>query len=88
MNNNYVFQRLLATFDLSRNHDLTAKVFELGGQRSEVSKSLVKSWRTHDINSKHYKPMRDDTLKIFLDGIQQASKDGLITIYLSEVGDD
>ena len=83
MNNNYIFQRLLATFDLSRNHELTAKVFELGGQRSEVTKSLVKSWRTHDVSSKHYRAMPDDTLKMFIDSIQQASKDGLITIYIN-----
>ena len=84
MNNNYIFQRLLATFDLSRNHELTAKVFELGGQRSAVSKSLVKAWRTHDVSSRYYKPMRDDALNSFLDGLQEASKQGLITIYLSE----
>lgn len=84
MNNNYIFQRLLSTFDLSRNHELTAKIFELGGQRSEVSKSLVKAWRTHDVSSKHYRPMRDDALNSFLDGIQQASKDGLITIYIND----
>lgn len=84
MSNNYIFQRLLATFDLSRNHELTAKIFELGGQRSEVSKSLVKAWRTHDVSSKHYRPMRDDALNSFLDGIQQASKDGLITIYIND----
>lgn len=88
MRNNYIFQRLLSTFDLSRNHYLTAKVFELGGQRSEVSKSLVKSWRTHDVSSRHYKTMRDDALNIFLDGLQEASKQGLITIYLSENSDD
>ena len=85
MNNNYIFQRFLATFDLSRNHELTAKVFELGGQRSEVSKSLVKAWRTHDVSSKHYRPMRDDALNTFLDGLQEASKRGLINIYLNEV---
>lgn len=85
MNNNYIFQRLLATFDLSRNHEMTAKVFELGGQRSAVSKSLVKAWRTHDVSSKHYRPMRDDALNSFLDGLQEASKQGLITIYLNEV---
>lgn len=84
MSNNYIFQRLLATFDLSRNHELTVKVFALGGQRSEVSKSLVKAWRTHDVSSKHYRPMRDDALNSFLDGIQQASKDGLITIYIND----
>lgn len=88
MNNNYIFQRLLATFDLSRNHELTAKMFELGGQRSAVSKSLVKSWRTHDVSSRHYKPMRDDALNSFLSGLQEASKQGLITIYLSESSDD
>ena len=88
MNNNYIFQRLLATFDLSRNHEMTAKVFELGGQRSEVSKSLVKAWRTHDVSSKHYRPMRDDALNSFLDGLQEASKQGLITIYLKEAGND
>lgn len=88
MNNNYIFQRLLATFDLSRNHNLTAKVFELGGQRSEVSKSLVKAWRTHDVSSNHYRPMRDDTLNMFIDGLQAATKQGLITIYLSEVNDE
>lgn len=88
MNNNYVFQRLLSTFDLSRNHELTAKVFELGGQHSEVSKSLVKAWRTHDVSSRHYKPMRDDALDSFLSGLQEASKQGLITIYLSESGND
>lgn len=87
MRNNYVFQRILATFDLSRNHELTAKVFELGGQRSEVSKSLVKAWRTHDVSSNHYRPMRDDTLNTFLDGLQEASKQGLITIYLRENDD-
>lgn len=87
MNNNYIFQRLLATFDLSRNHELTAKVFELGGQRSEVSKSLVKAWRTHDVSSKHYRPMRDEALNSFLDGLQEASKQGLITIYINEVDD-
>jgi len=81
--NNYIFQRLLSTFDLSRNHELTAKVFELGGQRSEVSKSLVKSWRTHDVTNRHYKPMRDDALDMFLDGLQEASKQGLITIHIN-----
>ena len=88
MRNNYIFQRLLATFDLSRNHELTTKVFALGGQRSEVSKSLVKAWRTHDVSSSHYRPMRDDTLNMFLDGLQEASKQGLITIYLSENKND
>lgn len=88
MRNNYIFQRLLATFDLSRNHELTAKVFELGGQHSEVSKSLVKAWRTHDTQSRHYKPMRDDALDMFLDGLQEASKQGLITIYLRGNSDD
>lgn len=88
MRNNYIFQRLLATFDLSRNHELTARVFDLGGQHNEVSKSLVKAWRTHDVNSKHYRPMRDDALNMFLDGLQEASKQGLITIYLSENDDD
>ena len=88
MRNNYIFQRLLATFDLSRNHELTAKVFELGGQRSAVSKSLVKAWRTHDVSSRHYKPMRDDALNSFLSGLQEASKRGLITIYLNEVDND
>jgi len=85
MRNNYIFQRLLATFDLSRNYELTAKVFELGGQRSAVSKTLVKAWRTHDASSRYYKPMRDDALNSFLDGLQEASKQGLITIYLGEV---
>lgn len=88
MRNNYIFQRLLATFDLSRNHEMTAKVFELGGQHSEVTKSLVKSWRTHDVSSKHYRAMRDDALNMFLDGLQEASKQGLITIYLRESSDD
>lgn len=83
MNNNYIFHRLIATFDLSRNHELVANIFELGGQRSEVTKSLVKSWRTHDVSSKHYRAMPDDTLKMFINGIQQASKDGLITIYIN-----
>lgn len=84
MTNNYIFQRLLATFDLSRNHGLTAKVFELGGTRSEVTKSLVKSWRTHDTDNRNYRPMPDKALDSFIDGIQQANKDGLITIYLSK----
>lgn len=75
-------------FDLSRNHDLTAKVFELGGQRQAVTKSLIKSWRTHDRESRHFKPMPDNAMQIFLDGLQEASKQKLITIYLSGVDDD
>lgn len=88
MNNNYIFQRLISTFDLSRNHALINKVFELGGQRQELNKSIVKSWRTHDALNRNYRAMPDDALIIFIDGLQQASKDGLITIYLSENSDD
>jgi len=84
VNNNYIFQRLISTFNLSRNHELVAKIFELGGQRSEVTKSLVKSWRTHDVSSRNYRPMRDEALVSFIDGIQQANKDGLIAIYISD----
>lgn len=87
MNNNYIFQRLLSTFDLSRNHELTNKIFELGGQRQELNKSIVKSWRTHDVLNRNYRPMPDDALKIFIDGIQESSKQGLITIYLRENDD-
>jgi len=83
VNNNYVFQRLLSTFDLSRNHDLTNKVFELGGQRQELNKSIIKSWRTHDEMNRNYRAMPDDALKIFIDGIQQAGKDGLIVIHIN-----
>lgn len=87
MNNNYIFQRLLSTFDLSRNHELTNKIFELGGQRQELNKSIIKSWRTHDVLNRNYRQMPDDALKIFIDGIQESSKQGLITIYLRENDD-
>jgi len=87
MNNNYIFQRLIATFDLSRNHELVAKIFELGGQRSEVTKSLVKSWRTHEVGNRNYRPMRDEALVSFIDGIQDATKSGLIVIYTSDNDD-
>ena len=88
MNNNYVFQRLISTFDLSRNHELINKIFKLGGQRQELNKSIIKSWRTHDVLNRNYRAMPDDTLIMFIDGIQQASKEGLIVIYISEVDDD
>lgn len=88
MTNNYIFQRLLSTLDLSRNHDLTAKVFELGGQRQAVTRSLVKSWRTHDRDSRHFKHMPDSALDMFFNGLQEASRQGLITIYLSEIGNE
>lgn len=88
MNNNYIFQRLISTFDLSRNHELLNKIFEFGGQRQELNKSLIKSWRTHDITNRNYNPMPDDALIIFMNGIQQASKDGVIVIYISEADND
>lgn len=88
MNNNYIFQRLIATFDLSRNHDLLNRIFELGGQRQELNKSVIKSWRTHDPVNRNYRPMPDDALKIFIDGVQEASKQGVITVYLSEGNND
>ena len=88
MNNNYIFQRLISTFDLSRNHNLINKVFELGGQRQELNKSIIKSWRTHDALNRNYRTMPDDALVMFIDGMQQASKDGLITIYIDEVAND
>ena len=88
MNNNYIFQRLISTFDLSRNHELLNKIFEIGGQRQEINKSLIKSWRTHDMSNRNYKPMPDDALIMFIDGIQQANKDRLITIYISEDNHD
>lgn len=88
MNNNYVFQRLIATFDLSRNHDLINKVFKLAGHRQDINKSLVKSWRTHDVNNRNYKPMPDDALILFFNGLQEAGKEGLIGIYISETDND
>ena len=82
MTNNYIFQRLLATFDLSRDHDLINEMFALGGHRQTLNKSLVKSWKTHNIENKCYRPMPDDALICFLDGIQQATIDErLILIY-------
>ncbi|UNU74085.1 DUF1456 family protein [Moraxella nasovis] len=80
MNNNYVFNRLLTTLNLHRNHDMTAKIFKLGGTHSEITKSLVKSWRISDEQNRLYRPMLDKTLISFFDGLQQASKDELIDI--------
>lgn len=84
MSNNYTFQRLLATFDLSRNHDLINHIFELGGQHKELSKSSIKAWRTHDASNRNYRPMPDGALNNFFDGLQAASISGIITIYLDE----
>lgn len=84
MTNNYIFQRLLSTFDLSRSPDTLRAVFKLGGQRQELSGSLIKSWRTHDLTSRHHRPMPDSAMQIFLDGLQEASKSGLIKIELND----
>lgn len=80
MNNNYVFNRLLTTLNLHRNHEMTATIFRLGGTHSEITKSLVRCWRIDEEQHRLYKPMPDKTLISFFDGLQQASKDELIDI--------
>ena len=59
---------------------MIATIFKLGGTHSEITKSLVRRWRIDEKKHRLYKAMPDKALISFFDGLQQASKDGLIDI--------
>ena len=80
MNNNYVFNRLLTTLNLHRNHELIEQIFKLGGNQAPITKSLIKAWRLDDTQNRLYRAMPDKSLIAFFDGIQEASKREIIDI--------